>query len=105
MRPLFTAALVLAAGTPAAAQGTGPMQGWGMGGGMGWGGGMILGPLLTIGLVILLIALIAPFVRSFGGGTAGPRAPTARDILDERYAKGEIDREEYLRRRQDIGGD
>jgi len=81
------------------------MHDWGHGWGMGWGGGMILGPLLTIGLVILLIALIVPFVRSLGGGSASPREPTARDILDERYARGEIDREEYQRRRQDITGE
>jgi len=77
--------------------------GWDHGWGMGWGGGMLLGPILTIGLVILLIVLIVPLVRGIGGGA--PRAPRARDILDERYAKGEIDREEYVRRRQDISGD
>jgi len=65
---------------------------------------MVFGPLLTIGLVILLIVLIVPFVRSLGGGGA-PRASSARDVLDERYARGEIDREEYLRRRQDIAGE
>jgi len=63
---------------------------------------MFLGPLLTIGLIILLIVLIVPFVRSLGGGGGGSRAGSARDVLDERYARGEIDREEYLRRRQDI---
>ncbi len=72
--------------------------------GMGWGGGMVLGPLLTIVLVVLLIALIIPFARGIGGG-GSPRARTARDVLDERYARGEIDREEYLRRRQDISGE
>ena len=34
-------------------------------------------------------------------GAAKP-TQTARDILDERYARGEIDREEYLKRKQDI---
>lgn len=65
---------------------------------------MLLGPLLTIVLVVLLVALAVPFVRSLGGGSAGPRTPNARSILDERYARGEIDREEYLRRKQDIEG-
>jgi len=65
---------------------------------------MFLGPLLTIILVVVLIALAVPFLRSLGGGAAGPRKPTSRDILDERYARGEIDREEYLRRKQDIEG-
>jgi putative membrane protein len=105
MRKLLAAMLALGWIAPAWAQtGQGPwhMHDWGWG--MGWGG-MVLGPLLTIGLIILLVALVVPFVRSLGGGSAGPRARSARDILDERYAKGEIDREEYLRRRQDISGE
>jgi len=105
MKQLFALALLPVAAPPAWAQtGQGPwhMHGWGM----GWGGGMVLGPLLTIGLVILLIALIVPFIRWIGAGSAA-NAPTrtARDILDERYARGDIDREEYMRRRQDIAGD
>ncbi len=103
MRQLTAAALVTGLASPAWAQAGQPgswhMHDWGM----GWGGGMVFGPLLTIGLIILLIALIVPFVRSLGGGSASPSS--ARDILDERYAKGEIDREEYLRRRQDIDGE
>jgi putative membrane protein len=101
MKLLFA---LLPAAAPAWAQvgqpGPWRMHDWGM----GWGGGMVLGPLLTILLVVLLVALIVPFVRAIGSGKSGPRAPTARDILDERYARGEIDREEYLHRRQDIDG-
>jgi putative membrane protein len=29
---------------------------------------------------------------------------TPLDILEERYARGEIDREDYLQRRKDLGG-
>jgi putative membrane protein len=105
MKQLFAFALLAAAAPAAWAQtGQGPwhMHGWGM----GWGGGMVLGPLLTIGLVILLIALIVPFIRWTGAGrAANTPTRTARDILDERYAQGDIDREEYMRRRQDIAGD
>ena len=39
------------------------------------------------------------------GGDAGSPTLTAHQILDERYARGEIDREEYLRRRKDISGE
>jgi putative membrane protein len=109
MRQMLAAPLIVALSASAWAQteqpGSWHMHDWGMGWGMGWGGGMVLGPLLTIGLVILLVVLILPFVRSLGSGAAGPRERTARDILDERYAKGEIDREEYLRRRQDVAGE
>jgi putative membrane protein len=75
------------------AQGTGQMHDWGM-----W-----LGPLFMIVLLALVIAGIVALVR-WVGGDGGGRVRTAREILDERYARGEIDREEYQRRRDDIAG-
>ncbi len=66
---------------------------------------MVFGPLLAIILLVVLAALIVPYMRGIGTGAGEPRGRTARDILDERYARGEIDREEYLRRRQDIVGE
>jgi len=49
----------------------------------------------------LSIAGAVGLARWIGGGQGG-HVHTARDILDERYARGEIDREEYLRRRDDM---
>ncbi len=65
-----------------------------------------MGPLFMIALLALLVAVIVALVRWMGGDIRdrGGRARTARDILDDRYARGEIDREEYLQRRNDIGG-
>jgi putative membrane protein len=68
-------------------------------------GGMWLAPLFMIALLALLIAGIVALMRWMGAGSSDRgRARTAREILDERYARGEIDREEYLRRRVDIAG-
>jgi putative membrane protein len=78
---------------------------WQMHDGMGWGwGGMWIGPILMIALLALVIAGIVALVRWIGGGGSegGARLRTAREILDERCARGEIDREEYQRRRDDI---
>jgi putative membrane protein len=99
---LATATAASLAATPAWAQGPGP---WQMHDWMGWGwGGMWLGPLfMIIPLALLIVALVA-LVRWMGAGSGngGGRVRTARDILDERYARGEIDGEEYQRRRDDI---
>lgn len=69
-------------------------------GGYGWGG---LGMLMMILFWALVIGLIVLLVRSFGGasgGRSGPREQAdALDILRERYARGEIDREEYEERK------
>ena len=73
----------------------------GFGGGMGFGG---IGMLVFWGLVIAGVVLLA---RRF---TAGPssspvppvRGKTAAEILAERYAKGEIDKEEFEQKRHDI---
>jgi putative membrane protein len=65
---------------------------------------MWIGPLFMIAVLALLIAGIVSLVRWIGGGDSGARVRTAREILDERYARGEIDRDEYQRRRDDIAG-
>lgn len=82
--------------------------GYGM---MGWGGGWLwpfhfLIPLLILGLII---ATAVAVVRYAGGGwedrpgRAGRGSP-GLDALDERYARGEISRDEYLQKRRDILG-
>lgn len=67
---------------------------------MGW---MWIWPVLIMaGLLIigyLTVRLLANG-RSTESATSG-RA-SAREILDERYARGEIDEEEYLRRRSGL---
>ncbi len=102
---IITLLASLASAAAVRAQGRGP--GWMHDWGTGWGwGGMWLGPLFMIVPLALLIALIVVLVRWLGGGSddGGRRVRTAREILDERYARGEIDREEYQRRRGDIAG-
>jgi putative membrane protein len=64
-------------------------------------------PLVMMAWFALIIVMIVLLVRWLGGGSGGRSASTraARDILDERYAGGEIDREEYLQRQKDIAGE
>jgi putative membrane protein len=71
----------------------------------GWGG-MWFGPLLMLAVIVLFVALVVLLVRWLGGerGLSSAATRTAREVLDERYARGEIDREDYLKRRQDISG-
>jgi putative membrane protein len=68
-----------------------------------FGGLAIFGGLLGLAFWILLIALIVTLAR--GMGTAA-RAPSGVGIgvLEERYARGEITREEFLERRAVLGG-
>ncbi len=73
-----------------------------------WGWGfMWLMPLVMLAWFALMIAVIVLLVHWLGGGSGGRSASTraARDILDERYARGEIDRKEYLQRQKDIAGE
>lgn len=66
--------------------------------GMGFGAlGMILVWVVPLILIFLLF-------RYFSADRREGRGKTALEILEERYARGEIDREEYLKRRSDLGG-
>ena len=61
---------------------------WGTGYGMG--GGLMM--VAFWGGIILLIVVA---VRWLADGTAGRRPPDAMDILKQRFARGEIDEEEF----------
>ena len=62
-----------------------------------WGGGMMWFFWVPMGLVCVFFAL-----RLFGMNTPLSRRNSALDILKERYAKGEITKEEYDRMKNDI---
>ncbi len=68
-------------------------------GGWMFGGGfmMLLWWLVPIALVIVLVGY---FARRPGTGT-GER--TALDILKERYARGEIGKDEFEQKKRDLG--
>ncbi|MBK9130042.1 MAG: SHOCT domain-containing protein [Gammaproteobacteria bacterium] len=68
--------------------------GWGMG--FGW-----LFMLIFWGLVILGIAALVKWMVSSRGE---PREKTPLEILRERYARGEIGRDEYEQKKRDLQG-
>ena len=73
---------------------------------MGWGGGygMFFGPLLMILTLIVVIAAIVLLIQWLGGGSwqgaQKPTGPAPLDILKARFARGEIDRQEFEDRRK-----
>ena len=74
----------------------------------GWGWGLMGGLHGLFWLVLLVLAGVAlvALVRYLwrgGGADSSPSSSSARRVLDERYARGEIERAEYLQRRQDLG--
>ena len=79
------------------------MHGWNPG--MGWGTlicGGILGLLIVAALVVIVVLLFTrtPTGRGEASGRAASQAPL--DILKERYARGEITREEYQEMREHL---
>lgn len=79
------------------------MQGMlaGMGGMPMMGGGMWLW-MLVWGLVLIALIAAVAFVAVRLGSGGRDRGDGALRELEMRYARGELDREEYLQRREDL---
>ena len=78
---------------------------------MGFGGMMggfgLIGLIINIAIIVGVVALIIWAVRRFPGGTANWNQPSGgnqspREILQARYARGEITREQYHQMLNDL---
>ena len=82
----------------------GNMMGWGGYGGYG-GGFFGAAPMLL--WWVLIIAGIVVLARWLSGGASGWHCASSADralsVLRERYARGEIDKDEFDKRRVDLG--
>ncbi len=67
----------------------------------GWGG-MGFGMLLFWGLVIAVVAFLLRSVWGTRKLDLPEKEKSALDILNERYARGEMGREEYEQKKRDI---
>jgi putative membrane protein len=75
--------------------------------GYGWGGWVIGGLILLlilIAIVVIVALIVAAATRSrYGGGRMGkPEEQDPVRILKQRYAKGEVTKEEYDRMLDDL---
>lgn len=64
--------------------------------------GMIIGAVIILVVLLGFVLLVVWAVRRTGNGSGRPQ--TARDVLDLRYARGEITREQYEQMKQDLTG-
>jgi putative membrane protein len=72
----------------------------------GWGGAAWFGfAMMHVLFWVLLIAGVVMLLR-WGGGRRGPRPEAGRaiDIVRERYARGEIDKQEFEEKMQVLKG-
>jgi putative membrane protein len=82
--------------------------GWGMGPGMmGWGTMGWFGPIFMVIFWVLLIVLIVLLIRRLlSSGQTGNqdqnRGESVLEILKKRYARGEIDKEEFEAKKREL---
>ncbi len=82
--------------------------------GYGWTGehpmmwsGMFMGPVMMILMIVIIVVAVVVVLKTFGfGAHAGSSGVHDRSlaILNERFAKGEIDKAEYEERKKALGG-
>ncbi len=72
--------------------------------GMGWHWLGCLGMAFFWLVLVLLVLAAVKYLKGdrHSNDPDGERKPEALAVLEERYARGEIDREEYLQKRDDL---
>ena len=73
---------------------------WGYG--YGYGFGWIFMILWWAFILAAIVATVKWIVTPTSGGHRPPREKSALDILKERYARGEIEQEEFLRKKHEL---
>jgi len=80
-------------------------NGWGMMGD-GYGSMAGFGMVLWLLVIVLLVGGVAWFMRSSSSIGFEQRVAVGRssglDLLEQRYARGEVNREEYLQKKSDL---
>ena len=71
---------------------------WGI---YGWIG-LVANLVLWIGLIVLAVWILRKIFANPGTVALGAGSSNAREILDQRYARGEITREQYEQMKVDI---
>lgn len=65
---------------------------------------MLLSSLLFVALIVVGVAMVVRALRGQGRAPADAPSPAALDVLESRYARGEIDGDEFEERRSTLAG-
>jgi len=78
---------------------------WGSWGyGHGWGMPFLgVGPFLSLAIIVGVIYFLFRQDGPLRGRSPEEQADSARDILDRRYARGELTKEQYEQMKRDLG--
>jgi putative membrane protein len=70
-----------------------------------WGWGMGLGMIgMVLFWTLVILGIIVLFRRMGGPSASAPPPKSALDILGERYARGEIGKQEFEEKKRDLSG-
>ena len=68
----------------------------------GWGGGMVVGWIFGILFLVLVVLAILALIRYLGKPAKDVRESSALEVLKTRYARGEINKDEFEAKRKDL---
>tara|TARA_R110000787_G_scaffold9030_4_gene31725 strand:- start:766 stop:1089 length:324 start_codon:yes stop_codon:yes gene_type:complete len=106
MKSVFLAAIATVIGLPAAGNTAladpGSYQGHMMWGG-GWAMGLAMMLLFVAAIVLLVVFIVRWLSPGISSGERGNAGKSALAILEERFARGEIEKEEFEEKKRLIG--